>query len=144
MNIPNVNDKFSTLEALEEAAQAAAKVQGPNANSAQKLLRLFQQCDYMIKLLKTPDRHLTHLFFPHIEAAKHTAKRYEVLIIDATYKTNVWSRRYGIVVNGVIVNEVVVNGVVANRVVINEVVVNGGVVNGVVVKGVVKGAVSPL
>ncbi|RIB09154.1 hypothetical protein C2G38_2044567 [Gigaspora rosea] len=28
MNIPNVNDEFSTLETLEEAAQAAAKVQG--------------------------------------------------------------------------------------------------------------------
>ncbi|CAG8800586.1 40591_t:CDS:2 [Gigaspora margarita] len=156
MNIPNVNNEFSTLEALEKAAQAAAKVQGfafsrcssnldgnnskspyiilqytkggnwrnnwsitsksldnggivlpknvvnkwariryalnegSNADSAQKLLCLCQQCDYMIKLLKTPDGHLTHLFFSHIEAAKHTTKYYEVLIVDATYKTNVY------------------------------------------------------
>lgn len=64
--------------------------EGPNADSAQKLLRLLQQRDYMIELLKTPEGHLTHLFFSHIEAAKHAAQCPEVLIIDATYKTNVY------------------------------------------------------
>ncbi|CAG8781003.1 16991_t:CDS:2 [Cetraspora pellucida] len=64
--------------------------EGPNADCAQKLLRLLQQRDYMIELLKTQDGHLTYLFFSHVEAAKHTAKCYEVLIVDATYKTNVY------------------------------------------------------
>ncbi|CAG8662725.1 10934_t:CDS:2 [Cetraspora pellucida] len=64
--------------------------EGPNADSAQKLLRLLQQCDYIIELLKTQHGYLTYLFFSHIEAAKHTVKCPEVLIIDSTYKTNVY------------------------------------------------------
>ncbi|CAG8798360.1 21320_t:CDS:2, partial [Cetraspora pellucida] len=151
--MPSINDEILILEALEEAAQAAVKVQsfaflrykttairkqssivwvvtkveyvynyslllsnefsnssvivpkdiinqcaqiryalneGPNADSAQKLLHLLQQHDYIIELLKTQHRYLMHLFFSHIEVAKHTAKCSEVLIVDSTYKMNVY------------------------------------------------------
>ncbi|CAG8787781.1 2477_t:CDS:2 [Dentiscutata erythropus] len=64
--------------------------EGPNADSAQKLLRLLKQRDYMIEVLKTPDGHLTHLFFSYVEAIMHVAKCPEVLIVDSTYKTNIY------------------------------------------------------
>ncbi|CAG8857362.1 14645_t:CDS:1, partial [Gigaspora margarita] len=56
----------------------------------QKLLKLFEERDYMVIPLKTVKGHLTHLFFSHVEAAKCVVRCPEVFIVDATYKTNIY------------------------------------------------------
>ncbi|CAG8544874.1 18826_t:CDS:2 [Gigaspora margarita] len=62
----------------------------PNNNFTQKLLKLLEECNYMVVPLKTTKGHLTHLFFSHVEVIKCVARCSEVLIIDYTYKTNIY------------------------------------------------------
>jgi len=62
----------------------------PNNNSTQKLLKLLEERNYMVVPLKTTKGYLTHLFFSHVEAIKCVARCSEVLIVDSTYKTNVY------------------------------------------------------
>ncbi|CAG8852566.1 5609_t:CDS:2, partial [Gigaspora margarita] len=64
--------------------------EGYNNDSVQKLLKLFEERDYIVIPLKTVKGHLTHLFFSYVEAAKCVARCPEVLIVDTTYKTNIY------------------------------------------------------
>ncbi|CAG8832309.1 21142_t:CDS:2 [Gigaspora margarita] len=64
--------------------------EGSNENSTQKLLKLLEECNYIVVPLKTTKGYLTHLFFSHVEAIKCIARCPEVLIVNSTYKTNVY------------------------------------------------------
>ncbi|CAG8843933.1 26994_t:CDS:2, partial [Gigaspora margarita] len=63
--------------------------EGPNDDPMWKLLRFFEECSYIVIPSKTAKGYLTHLFF-HTELAKCIAKCPEVLIVDSTYKTNIY------------------------------------------------------
>ncbi|CAG8696578.1 13689_t:CDS:2, partial [Dentiscutata heterogama] len=74
----------------ERARIRLALNEGYNNDSTQILLRLLEERDYMVVAHKTTKGYLTHLFFSHVEAAKCVAKCPEVLIVDATYRTNIY------------------------------------------------------
>ncbi|CAG8756375.1 10498_t:CDS:2, partial [Cetraspora pellucida] len=64
--------------------------EGYNNDSTQTLLKLLEERNYVVVPHKTVKGYLTHLFFFHIEAAKCVAKCPEVLIVDSTYRTNIY------------------------------------------------------
>ncbi|CAG8833035.1 40353_t:CDS:2, partial [Gigaspora margarita] len=74
----------------ERARIRLALNEGSNENSTQKLLKLLEERNYIVVPLKTTKGYLTHLFFSHVEAIKCVARCPEVLIVDSTYKTNVY------------------------------------------------------
>lgn len=74
----------------ERARIRFALNEGPNDDFTRKLLRLFEERNYVVIPSKTAKGYLTHLFFFHTESAKCVAKCPEVLIVDSTYKTNIY------------------------------------------------------
>ncbi|CAG8584967.1 20804_t:CDS:2, partial [Gigaspora margarita] len=74
----------------ERARIRLALNEGSNNDPTQRFLKLLEERDYMVVLLKLVKGYLTHLFFSHIESAKWVAKCPEVLIMDSIYKTNIY------------------------------------------------------
>ncbi|CAG8811813.1 10466_t:CDS:2, partial [Cetraspora pellucida] len=63
---------------------------GSNNDTTMQLLQMLEECQYVVRHLLSKDGCMKNLFFTYIEAARHAAICPEVLIIDATYKTNLY------------------------------------------------------
>lgn len=89
-----MNENQQHIIHTEAVVNARAKLrralnEGSNADTIQQLLRLLQERDHFAIPVKTPEARFGHLFFVHSEAMNTAAKCSEVLIVDATYSTNV-------------------------------------------------------
>ncbi|CAG8778698.1 41073_t:CDS:2 [Gigaspora margarita] len=81
---------FSKDVINERARIRLALNEGSNNDPIQRFLKLLEECNYMVVLLKSVKGYLTHLFFAYIESAKWVAKCPEVLIVYSTYRTNIY------------------------------------------------------
>ncbi|CAG8697739.1 331_t:CDS:1, partial [Ambispora gerdemannii] len=64
--------------------------EGSNHDITVQLLQMLEERQYVIHHILSKDDHMQNLFFTHIEAARQMAIYSEVLIVDATYKTNLY------------------------------------------------------
>ncbi|CAG8679847.1 7668_t:CDS:2 [Cetraspora pellucida] len=64
--------------------------EGSNNDTTMRLLQILEECQYVVRHLLSKDDCMKNLFFTHIEAVRRAAICLEVLIINATYKTNLY------------------------------------------------------
>ncbi|CAG8525863.1 11929_t:CDS:2, partial [Gigaspora margarita] len=80
-----------TKDIVNECARIRnALNEGSNNDTTMQLLQKLEERNYIVRHLLLVDGYMRNLFFTHIEAARHTAVCSEVLIVDATYKTNLY------------------------------------------------------
>ncbi|CAG8785275.1 20047_t:CDS:2, partial [Dentiscutata erythropus] len=76
-----INERDQIKNALNE---------GTNRDTTVHLLQMLDECHYIVCHVLTKDGHLLTLFFTHNESAHQVAIYPEVLMVDATYKTNLY------------------------------------------------------
>ncbi|CAG8540275.1 8787_t:CDS:1 [Cetraspora pellucida] len=76
-----INERDRIKNALNEST---------NHDTTMRLIKMLEERQYILRHLLTKDGHMLNLFFTYIEAARQVAICPEVLIIDATYKTNLY------------------------------------------------------
>ncbi|CAG8812525.1 21135_t:CDS:2, partial [Cetraspora pellucida] len=76
-----INERDRIKNALNE---------GTNHDTTMCLIKMLEERQYILHHLLTKDGHMLNLFFTHIEAARQVAICSEMLIIDATYKMNLY------------------------------------------------------
>ncbi|CAG8664616.1 9369_t:CDS:1 [Ambispora gerdemannii] len=76
-----INERGRIRNALNE---------GSNHDTTVRLLQMLEERQYVVRHTLSKDGHMQNLFFTHIEAARQTAICSEVLMVDATYKTNLY------------------------------------------------------
>ncbi|CAG8670966.1 7896_t:CDS:1, partial [Ambispora gerdemannii] len=61
-----------------------------NYDTTVRLLQILEEHQYIVCHTLSKDDHMQNLFFTHIEAMRQMIICSEVLILDATYKTNLY------------------------------------------------------